>query len=151
MVREPATFFLLILFPVVLTIAFGTSFGAVGSTQSSRYKIGVVNLNSEGPYQHWSQNFLGNLTNLGILEILYYSSNDTAQVDLVQGKVQAVLLIPPNFGQSCYSFWNAPTEPSLWVNTTIQLYLDSGSIFVIQVIPAHRPADPRYRRVWGAI
>jgi ABC-type multidrug transport system permease subunit len=69
------------------------------------------------------------------LNIQYYSSNETAQNDLIQGKIQAVLIIPSNFGESCNSFWRAPVSPSLWVNTTVQLYLDSGSIFLTQAIP----------------
>jgi len=135
MTRESATLFLIILFPVILTLAFGTSFGAIGGAQSTTYQIGVVNMDSAGPYQQWSQHFIGNLTNVEILNIQSYSVNETAQTDLIQGKIQAVLLVPENFGQSCDSFWNAPTDPSLWVNTTVQLYLDSGSMFATQAIP----------------
>jgi ABC-type multidrug transport system permease subunit len=127
--------FLIILFPVILTLAFGTSFGAIGGSQSTTYQIAVVNMNSAGPYQAWSQHLIGNLTNTEILKIQDYSDNKTAQTDLIQGKIQAVLLIPEDFGQSCNSFWNAPTDPNLWINTTVQLYLDSGSIFATQVIP----------------
>ena len=135
MIREPATLFLIILFPVILTLAFGTSFGAIGGSQSTTYQIGVVNTDSMGPYQQWSQRFVGNLTNTEILRIQDYSDNETAQADLIQGKIQAVLLIPENFGESCNSFWTAPTDSSLWMNTTVQLYLDSGSMFATQAIP----------------
>ena len=135
MIREPATLFLIILFPVILTLAFGTSFGAIGGSQSTTYQIGVVNMDSAGPYQQWSQRFVGNLTNTEILRIQDYSDNETAQADLIQGKIQAVLLIPENFGESCNSFWAAPMDSSLWVNTTVQLYLDSGSMFATQAIP----------------
>ena len=135
MVREPATLFLIILFPVVLTLALGASFGAFGGTESTTYQIGVVNMDSAGPYQQWSQHFIGNLTDTEILKIQDFSDNETAQTDLIQGKIQALLVIPENFGQSCNSFWNAPTDPSLWVNTTVQLYLDSGSMFATQAIP----------------
>lgn len=135
MVRDPGTLFLIVLFPVVLTLAFGTSFGAIGGTQSATYQIGVVNMNSVGPYQHWSQYFIGNLTNIEILKIQDYSENETAQTDLIQGKIQAILIIPENFGESCNSFWEAPADSSLWVNTTVQLFLDSGSMFAIQAIP----------------
>ena len=135
MIREPATLFLIILFPVILTLAFGVSFGAIGGAESTTYQIGVVNMDSAGPYQQWSQNFVGNLADMEILKIQDYSSNETAQADLIQGKVQAILLIPVDFGQSCNSFWNAPIDPSLWMNTTLQLYLDSGSMFATQAIP----------------
>ncbi|MDH5782941.1 MAG: ABC transporter permease [Candidatus Bathyarchaeota archaeon] len=135
MIREPATLFLIILFPVVLTLAFGASFGAIGGTVSTTYQIGVVNMDSTGPYPQWSQHLIWNLTNTEILKIQDFSDNETAQADLIQGKIQAVLLIPDNFGQSCNSFWQAPTNSSLWVNTTVQLYLDSGSMFATQAIP----------------
>ena len=135
MIREPASLFLIILFPVILTLAFGASFGAIGGAQSTTYQIGVVNMDSAGPYQQWSQNLIGNLADMEILKIQDYSSNETAQADLIQGKVQAILLIPADFGQSCNSFWNAPTDPSLWMNTTLQLYLDSGSMFATQATP----------------
>jgi len=135
MIREPATLFLILLFPVILTLAFGTSFGAIGGSQSTTYQIGVVNMDSAEPYQQWSQHFIGSLTKIEILKIQDYSNNETAQTDLIQGNIQAVLVIPENFGQSCNSFWNAPTDPSLWINTTVQLYLDSGSMFATQAIP----------------
>jgi ABC-2 type transport system permease protein len=135
MIREPATLFLIILFPVILTLAFGVSFGAIGGAEATTYLIGIVNMDSAGPYQPWSQNFIGNLADTDILQIQDYFNNETAQADLIQGKVQAILLVPAGFGESCDSFWNAPTEPRLWMNTTLQLYLDSGSMFATQAIP----------------
>ncbi len=48
MFREPAFLFMIILFPVILTIAFGTSFGAVGGSQSSTYNLAVVDLGTGG-------------------------------------------------------------------------------------------------------
>jgi len=135
MIREPDTLFLIILFPVILTLVIGASFGAFGGNESTTYQIGVVNMSSAGLYPQWSQHFIGNLTNTEILKIQDFSDNETAQADLIQGKIQAVLLIPQDFGQSCNSFWEAPTDSSLWVNTTVQLYLDSGSMFVTQAIP----------------
>jgi ABC-type multidrug transport system permease subunit len=133
MIREPAILFLIILFPVVMTLAFGASFGAIGGTQSTAYEIGIVNEDSE-EYRQWSEFFIGNLTDTEILKIRDYVDNETAQGDLIQGNIQAVLIIPGNFGQSCNSFWKAPTESSLWVNTTVPLYLDSGSMFATQAI-----------------
>lgn len=134
LIRDPAITFLIILFPVLLTLVFGTSFGAIGGNQSTTYQIGLVNLDS-GQYSQWAENLVGNLTSTEILLVTTYSSNETAQTDLVQGNVQAVIIIPYDFGESCVSFWNAPTDPRLWVNTTILLYSDSGSIFAAQAIP----------------
>jgi len=134
-IREPAALFMIILFPVLLTLVFGTSFGAIGGTQLATYQIGVVNLDSTGTGQNWSQSFIAALTGTQILKIQTYADNGTAQYDLVQGKIQAVMLIPSNFRDSCDSFWRYPEEPSSWINTTIQLYLDSGSVFATQAIP----------------
>ena len=133
LIRDPVVLFLIALFPVILTLAFGTSFGALGSSPAT-YQVGVVNMDSEGLYHQWSQCFIGNLTETKILNVQTYPSNVTAQSDLVQGKLHAVLLIPSNFEQSCNSFWNNPTNPSLWTNTTVQLYLDSGSMFATQAV-----------------
>jgi len=133
--RDPAVLFLTVLFPVILTLAFGTSFGAFGGTESTKYKIGLVDMDYGGPHGQWSTNFVGNLTKIEVLEIQYYPTNDTAQKELAQGNVHAVLIIPEGFGQSCHSFWEAPTDPSSWTNATVPLYLDSGSIFATQAIP----------------
>lgn len=134
LIRDPAIAFLIILFPVLLTLVFGMSFGAIGGSQSTTYQIGLVNLDS-GQYSQWAENLVGNLTSTEILQVTTYSSNETAQTDLVQGNIQGVIIIPYDFGESCVSFWNAPTDPRLWVNTTILLYSDSGSIFAAQAIP----------------
>jgi len=134
LISEPATLFMIILFPVVLTLAFGVSFGAIGGNQVTTYQIGVVNMDSAGS-DRWSQHFIGNLTNMEILNLLIYPDNETAQSDLIQGAIQAVMLIPEDFTESCDSFWIAPTNPSLWINTTVQLSLDSASIFATQAIP----------------
>jgi ABC-type multidrug transport system permease subunit len=135
MLREPAILFMIILFPVVLTLAFGVSFGAIGGTQPTTFQIGLINMDSSGSYPQYSQSFIGNLTAKEILKIETYSENQTAQSDLSQGKIQAVLLVPSNFGESCYSYLTAPANPNLWVNTTLQLYLDSGSMLASQAIP----------------
>ena len=134
LIRDPAVLFMILLFPVLLTLAFGASFGAVGGTQSTTYQISVVNRDAGGSRQPLSQHFIGNLTNTEILNI-QAADNETAQNDLIQGRIQAILIIPEDFGQSCESFWTAPTDPSRWVNTTVQLYVDSGSMFATQVIP----------------
>ena len=123
---------MIILFPVVLTLAFGASFGAIGGNQAITHEIGVVNMDMGN--DQWSEYFLGNLTGTEILKIRDYSNNETAQADLAQGNIQAILLIPKDFGQSCDSFWGAPTDPNLWMNTTVQMYLDSGSMFATQAI-----------------
>lgn len=133
--REPEGLFMILLFPVLMTLVLGVAFGAVGGTQTPTYQIGVINLNEGAPYPDWGKYFIGNLSETGILRVQNYTSSTTAQVDLAQGKVSAYLIIPSDFGQSCTSFWASPGNSSLWTNTTVQLYLDSGSMFATQAIP----------------
>ena len=132
LVREPGALFMLILFPVIATMAFGLSFGATDTGQST-YDVGVMDADSSG--LGWSENFIGNLSETRILNVRNYSSYDVAQSDLSQGLVQAVILVPEDFGLSCSSYWDSPTDPNLWVNTTVVLFLDSGSLFATQAIP----------------
>ena len=135
MVREPALLFLILLFPVVLTLAFGFSFGAVGGAQQTTFQIGVVNANENSLYPQYAQDFIANITSTEILIVEPYADNQTAQLDLAQGKIQALLLIPADFGASCNAFQTAPDNPDQWINTTVSLYLDSGSMVATQAIP----------------
>ncbi|HII85851.1 TPA: ABC transporter permease [Candidatus Bathyarchaeota archaeon] len=130
--REPGALFMLILFPIIATMAFGISFGSTDSGQTT-YQIGVVDKDISG--LAWSQHLVGNLSETMILNIQNYSDNSVAQSDLSQGLVQAVIIIPEDFGQSCNSYWASPTDPNLWVNTTVTLLLDSASLFATQAIP----------------
>jgi ABC-type multidrug transport system permease subunit len=132
LVREPGALFMLVLFPVIATMAFGLSFGAAGNGQPT-YEIGVVNEDLSG--MMWSQYLIGNLSETVIMNVQYYSDRGAAQSDLSQGRIQAVLIIPDDFGLSCDSFWDSPIDPSRWTNTTVTLFLDSGSLFATQAIP----------------
>ncbi len=123
---------MLILFPVIATMAFGLAFGTTDGGQST-YEIGVVNTDSSG--LGWSRHLSGNLSETMILNVQNYSDSSDAQSDLSQGRIQAVLIIPEDFGSSCDSYWTSPTDPNLWINTTVTLYLDSGSLFATQAIP----------------
>jgi ABC-type multidrug transport system permease subunit len=132
LVREPEALFMLILFPVIATMAFGLAFGTADGGQST-YEIGVVNADLSG--LGWSQYLMGNLSETMILNVQNYSDSDAAKSDLSQGRIQAVLIIPEDFGLSCNSYRDWPTNPNLWINTTVTLYLDSGSLFATQAIP----------------
>ncbi len=132
--REPAMLFFVVLFPVLLTLVYGVAFGAVGGGQSTSYKIGVLNADSSSIYGQWSQRLIGNLTSNQILNVQQYPDNESMQSQLSQGKIQAAIVIPADFGQSCDSFLQSPSNPSLWINTTVQMYLDSGSLFATQAI-----------------
>jgi ABC-type multidrug transport system permease subunit len=132
LIRDPGALFMLILFPVIATMAFGLAFGTTDGGQST-YEIGVVNTDSSG--LGWSRHLSGNLSETMILNVQNYSDSSDAQSDLSQGRIQAVLIIPEDFGSSCDSYWTSPTDPNLWINTTVTLYLDSGSLFATQAIP----------------
>jgi len=132
LVRDPGALFMLILFPIIATMAFGLSFGTADSGQST-YQIGVVNADFSG--LGWSQYLIGNLSKTMILNVQNYSDSNAAQSDLSQGIIQAVIIIPEDFGLSCNSFWDSPTDSNRWINTTVTLFLDSGSLFATQAIP----------------
>ncbi len=79
--------------------------------------------------------FVDALTKTSILSIQAYENNQTAQSDLSQGKVQAVMILPTDFSQSVDSYHATPNNASLWTNATISLYLDKGSLVATQAIP----------------
>jgi ABC-2 type transport system permease protein len=134
-VREPAFLFMIFLFPIVFVFAFGASFGGgFGGSGSVTYQVGVVNFGAGGS-QQWSQVFTDSLSNITMLNVNVYTDNQTAQLDLSEGKIQAVILIPESFSESITSFNAAPNDASSWVNSTLPLYLDKGSMVVTQSIP----------------
>ena len=129
-VREPAVLFMIFLFPIVFVLAFGASFGGVGSGEPT-YSVGVVNMDQATQ----SQTLLNALSTTSILSLHTYVDNQTAQIDLTQGKFQALIVIPGDYSQSLTSFQAAPDNPSMWTNATLSLYLDKGSIVATQAIP----------------
>ncbi len=134
-IREPAALFTVILFPVVLTLFLGMGFGAVGGGQQPTFQVGIVDEDTSTAYAWWLKGFTGNLTSMQIINLQTYLANETAQADLVQGKIQAIILIPEGFGLSCELFHRFPMNQSSWVNATVLLYLDSGSMIVAQALP----------------
>lgn len=123
---------MIILFPLVMTIAFGTSFGAVGGG-SPTYTVGVVDLGAgNGSY---SGEFVQALASTGVLKVQSYASNASAQSALSQGKVQGILVIPPSFDAGVQSYLTWPTDSGKWVNSTVQLYLDKAAVLSSQVVP----------------
>ena len=133
-IREPAVLFMIFLFPIVFVFAFGASFGGFGGNQNATYQVGVVNLDA-GANQEWSHVFTSELSNLTMLKVSYFSDNQSAQSDLSQGKIQAIVLIPSSFSDSIVSYNIAPNQPNQWVNATVPLYLDKGSMVATQAIP----------------
>lgn len=131
--REPAVLFMIILFPVMLTIAFGASFGATAGSQPATYSMAVVNLSPGG---NWSDQFVQDLSATGVLNVHAYQSNGSAQSALSQGQIQAVLVIPAAFDASVQSYFSRPADPGAWVNCTLSLYLDRASLVAGQVVPS---------------
>ena len=143
-IREPAVLFMIFLFPIVFVFAFGASFGGFGGSQTSTYQVGIVNLD-DGTNQHWSNVFINDLSNLTMLKVNFYGDNQSAQSDLSQGKIQAVVLIPTSFSDNITSYNVAPNQPSQWVNVTVPLYVDKGSLVATQAIP------PIFQQVLGGM
>ena len=132
-VREPAVLFMIFLFPIVFVFAFGASFGGVGDSQTA-YSVGVVNMDQAASVNA-SQILLTGLSDTKILTIHAYANNQTAQNDLSQGNIQAVIIIPNDFSQSFVSYQASPKDPNAWTNATVTLYLDKGSLVATQAIP----------------
>ncbi len=131
--REPAFLFIIILFPVMLTVAFGTSFGAVGGSQSQTFEVGVVAL---GGNSTSASQFGQELQATGVMDVKYFPDNQTAQSQLSQGQLQTVVLLPSSFDASVQSFKDFPNQPGMWTNSTVSIYLDKGSALSAQVIPS---------------
>jgi ABC-2 type transport system permease protein len=131
--RNPATLFLVIIFPLILTLAFGFAFGALGTGMESTYDVAVINNDTTG--YTWAGNFTKNIDANAVLNVVPYTDSASAQRDLTEGKIDAVVVIPANFGNSCQSFVDNPTTPALWTNTSLVLSMDSGSMIITQTLP----------------
>lgn len=131
-IREPANLFLVVLFPLVLTLAFGFAFGAIGSGGDVQYMVGVV----DGDGTDYSGWLMGNITNTAALVVVPYDSADAAYNDLGTGKVSAVLVIPEGFEFSVESFYRSPLDNSAWDVSTLDLGIDQGSMIAGSVVPA---------------
>ena len=130
-IREPAVLFMIFLFPIIFVFAFGAAFS--GGEQPT-YKIGVVN-NDQGNFVNASQTLLLAMSDTKILNLQTYAENSTAQNELSQGNIQAVIIIPNDFSQSFSTYQAAPNDPTAWRNVTIALYIDKGSLVATQAIP----------------
>ncbi|MFW9932436.1 MAG: ABC transporter permease [Candidatus Thorarchaeota archaeon] len=134
-VREPAVLFLLLLFPLVITMTFGIAFGGMNSGGDVEFRIGVVNMDANATNSEWSDWFIGNLTQFNGTVVSSYTSNETGQSDLINGGLHALIIIPEGFGDSIETYWNSPLNGSNWENATIGLFLDSGSMIASSAIP----------------
>ena len=134
-VREPANLFMAIIFPLILTVAFGAAFGGIGSGSGDiSYTVGLVNLDASGSPE-WAEAFRDGIWDTGALVVAEYDDNETAHDDLLQGTIDAIVVLPENFGDSIDFFLEHPNDPGLWVNTTIGLAVDQGSMIVGAAVP----------------
>ncbi|MHA1444521.1 MAG: ABC transporter permease, partial [Candidatus Hodarchaeales archaeon] len=92
--RIPATLFLAILFPIVLTVAFGFAFGGGSTISNSTYNVGIVDLDNT----IWSEYFIGNISENDVFVNTSYLDSATGENDLAQGKISALIIIPAGFG-----------------------------------------------------
>ena len=106
-IREPAVLFMIFLFPIIFVFAFGASFGGVGGTQTVSYHIGIFNMD-QATSVNASQALVTALVDTKIMNLHVYASNETAQSDLSQGNVQAVMIIPSDFSGSLASLPSLP-------------------------------------------
>jgi ABC-2 type transport system permease protein len=135
LVREPANLFMALLFPVILTVAFGAAFGGLGSGGTdATYTVGLVDLDASASGS-WADSFREGISATGALVVTEYWDNETAHADLRQGKIDAIVVLPADFGDSIDSFIAHPSEPRLWVNTTLGLAVDQGSMIVGAAVP----------------
>jgi len=134
--REPAVLFLLIVFPIVLTIIFGFAFGGIGGGTTTSFDVGLLNLDVTGPQTQWSDSFVDNLTSSEVFVIHDFDDNTTGQAALLQGNLDAFIVIPAGFGDSIESYYSAPSDPSAWANTSIGLYVDGGSLMAVSAVPS---------------
>ncbi len=129
-IREPANLFMVIVFPLLLTIAFGASFGAIGGAET-KYSVAVVNMDAGS----MGGGFTGALSSVEVLSVQSYVDPAAAQTDLQQGRLKAVITVPPDFTQSLLSYAQYPHAPALWHNTTLGLSIDEGSMIASAAIP----------------
>jgi len=134
-IREPANLFMAILFPMILTAAFGAAFGGLGTGGGdTTYAVGFVDLD-ESANPAWAAAFREGIVRTAVLNVVDYVDNGTAHTDLLQGRIDAIVILPRDFGESIESFLEHPAEPWLWVNTTLGLAVDQGSMIVGAAIP----------------
>ena len=134
-IREPAVLFLLLVFPIVLTFVFGLAFGGIGGGTTTSFDVGLLNLDITEPQTEWSNSFVDNLTSSEVFVIHYFDDNTTGQAALLQGNLDAFIVIPAGFGDSIESYYGAPLDPSSWTNSSIGLYVDSGSLMAVSAVP----------------
>lgn len=133
--REPAVLFLLVIFPIMITFVFGLAFGGIGGGTATSFDVGFLNLDATSPQADWSFAFVDNLTVSEVFVTYAYGDNESGHAALLQGNLDAFIIIPEGFGDSVASYYGSPLDPSAWTNSTVELYVDSGSMMAVSAIP----------------
>jgi len=133
--REPAVLFLLILFPIMFTLVFGLAFGGIGGGGTTSFDVGLLNLDATSPKAEWSLAFVDNLTASEVFIMHPYGDNGSGHAALLQGDLDAFIVIPEGFGDSVESYHNSPFDSSAWTNSSVGLYVDGGSLMAVSAIP----------------
>lgn len=126
--REPGLLVVVLMFPIALTVLFGTAFGAVGG--GPEFHLAVVDEDGSS----WSGELVAGLAATGVLKVEGHD-HDAALRALSEGSLDAVLVIPAGFGESCASYRDSPEDSALWTASTVTLYLDPGSMASTQAVP----------------
>ncbi|MCW3992472.1 MAG: ABC transporter permease [Candidatus Bathyarchaeota archaeon] len=133
-IRDPAVLFMVFIFPLVLTAAFGAAFGNSSGGGDATYTVGLVDMDASSNHG-WAEAFRDGIEATGALVVAEYPENASAHDDLLQGTIDAIVVLPEVFGDSVESFLLHPDDPGQWVNTTIGLAVDQGSMIVGAVVP----------------
>lgn len=96
--------------------------------------VGLVDLDASGNHA-WAEAFRDGIGDTGALVVAEYTDNETAHDDLLQGSIDAIVILPGDFGDSVDSFLQHPDDPGQWINTTIGLAVDQGSMIVGAAVP----------------
>jgi ABC-2 type transport system permease protein len=119
----------------MITVVFSFAFGGMGGDNTTTFDVGLLNLDEDTENSEWSSNLVDNLTDLEVMNLCDYEDNETGQSDLQQGNIDAFIVIPRGFGASCQSYLDSPFNSSDWTNSTIGLYVDSGSLMATSAVP----------------
>lgn len=101
MLRDPSTIFFVFIFPMLLILVLGASFGG-GFTP----KVGVVG-EGHGPY---AQAFIDEIIDDGEFETISYSNTDLLLDDVERGVLQMGIVVPATYDESLRSGATAAVE-----------------------------------------
>lgn len=133
--KDPAVLFMIVIFPIIITATFAYSFGKFETNSGSQiYTIAFVNNDESGLYPEWAAQFRGNLSKNEILVIEDYATNESAQIDLQNGKITGIVIVPARFGESVESYRLNPFDSTKWINVSVELFFDQSNLVATQTL-----------------